>query len=58
MEVLEDLIYSDLYDIKDEIKLYRIIFGYYDRCFTVNQTLSKYGFFLKFFEKRQVQVFD
>ena len=51
-EVLGDLFYSDLYDIKDEIKLYRIIFGYYDRCFTVNQTLSKYSLFLKFFERR------
>ena len=49
-EVLGDNFYNDLLEIKDEIKLDRTIFGYFNRCFQVNEVLATYNFFLKFFE--------
>lgn len=42
--------YNDLLEIKDNIKLHRKIFGYFDRYFQVNEVLSKHNFFLNFFE--------
>ena len=53
-EVLGDDFYNDLLKIKDEIKLDRTIFGYFNRCFQVNEVLAKYNFFLKFFERRDM----
>ena len=44
--------YNDLLEIKDDIKLDRSIFGFFDRCFLANQVLAKHNFFLKFFERR------
>ena len=57
-EGLGDQFFGELKNIEDEIKLDRIIFGYYDRCFLANEVLSEHGFFLKFFERREVQVFN
>ena len=48
-DVLGNDFYSGLFDIKDDI---RTLFGYFDRCFLVNQVLAKYNFFFKFFERR------
>ena len=42
--------YNDLLEIKDDIKLDRSIFGFFDKCFLANQVLAKHNFFLKFFE--------
>ena len=53
-EVLGDNFYNDLLEIKDEIKLDRTIFGYFNRCFLVNKVLVKYNFFLKFLERRDM----
>ena len=53
-EVLGDDFYDDLLEIKDEIKLDRTIFGYFNRCFQVNEVLAKYNFLLKFFERRDM----
>ena len=50
-EVLGNDFYNDLLKIKNEIKLDRIIFGYFNRCFQVNEVLTKYNFFLKLFER-------
>ena len=47
-EVLGENFYEELFEIKEEIKLERPAFG----CFLVNQLISKYGYFLKFFERR------
>ena len=45
--------YNDFLEIKDDIKLDRSIFGYFDRCFLANEVLAKHiTFCLKFFEKR------
>ena len=52
VEVLGEDIYNDLLEIKDEIKLDRTLFGYFDRCFIANQVLAKHNFYLKFFERR------
>ena len=38
--------------IKDEIELEKTLFGFFSRCFLVNEVLSKYNFFLKFFKRR------
>ena len=47
-EVLGENFYEELFEIKEEIKLERPAFG----CFLVNQLISKYGYFFKFFERR------
>ena len=54
IQVLGKDFYHDLLEIKDEIKLNRILFGYFDRCFVANQVLSKHNYFLKFFERRDM----
>ena len=54
IQVLGKDFYHDLLEIKDEIKLNRILFGYFDRCFVANQVLSKHKYFLKFFEQRDM----
>ena len=51
VEVLGEDIYNDLLEIKDEIKMDRVIFRYFDRCFIANQVLAKHNFSLKFFER-------
>ena len=53
-EVLGDGFYNDLLEIKDKIKLDRTIFGYFNRCFQVNEVLAKYNFFLRIFERRDM----
>ena len=49
--------FNDLKDIEDEILLDRTLFGYFDRCFTLNEVLVKYNFFLKFFERPDIYRF-
>ena len=44
--------YNDILEIKDEIQFDKTLFGFFNRCFKVNEVLSKYNFFLKFFERR------
>ena len=56
-EVLGDDFYNDLLETKDEIKLDRTIFGYFNRSFQVNEVLAKYNFFLKFFERQDMFTF-
>ena len=51
-ETIGNDFYNDLLEIKDDIKLDRSIFGFFDRCFRANQVLDKHNFFLKFFERR------
>ena len=48
IQVLGEDFYNDLLEVKDEIKLDRTLFGYFDRCFIANQVLAKYIFFLNF----------
>lgn len=52
IEVLGENFYNELLDIKDKIKLDRTLFGYYDRCFIVNEVLSNHNFLIKFFKRR------
>ena len=40
VEVLGEDFYNDLLEIKDDIKLDRTLFGYFDRCFIANQVLA------------------
>ena len=49
--------YNDLLETKENIKLHRKFFGYFDRYFQVNEVLSKHNFFLNFFERRDVFSF-
>ena len=53
-EVLGDDFYNGLLEIKNKIKLDRTIFGYFNRCFQVNEVLVKYNFFLKFLERQDM----
>lgn len=56
-EVLGDDLYFDLVEIESETLLDKTLFGFFDRCFKINEVLGKYVFFLKFFERRNVYSF-
>ena len=56
-EILGDDFYNDLLKIKDNIKLDRTIFGYFNRCFQVTEVLANCKFSLKFFERRDMYRF-
>ena len=50
VEVLGPDFYKELLEIKEQIKLDKTIFGYFDTCFKVDDVLSNHNFFLTFFE--------
>ena len=56
-EVLGVGFYNELLEIKDDAKLDRTIFGYFDTCSKVNEVLSNHNFFLKFIKRRDVLRF-
>ena len=49
-KVLGDDLYFDLLEIEQETLLDKTLIGFFERCYTINQVLPKYGYFLKFFE--------
>ena len=51
-EVLGNDLYFDLKKIKNDIMLDHSLFDYFERCRSVNSILSKYNYFLRFFERR------
>ena len=51
VEILGEILFNDLKEIKEEIKLDRTLFGFFDRCFKLNIVLAKHNYFLKFFER-------
>ena len=55
--VLGDQIYFDLLEIEPETLHDKSLFGLFDRYHIINQVLAKNGFFLKFFERRNVYRF-
>ena len=44
--------YFELQKIKPAVMLDYTVFGFFDRCKTMNWVLSRFGFFLKFYERR------
>ena len=57
IEVLGENLFNDLKAVEEEIKLDRTLFGYFDRCFKLNEVLAKHNYFLKFFERRDTYRF-
>ena len=51
-EVIGNEFYLELFEIKDDIKLDKTLFGYFNKCFIVDEVLAKHNFFLKFFKRR------
>ena len=56
-KLLGDDLYFDLLEIEPETLLDKTLFGYFEQCYTINQVLTNYGYFLKFFERRNVYRF-
>ena len=56
-KVLGGELYFDLIDIEPETLLDKTLFGFFDRCLPINKVLAKHGFFLKFFERRNMHRF-
>ena len=56
-KVLCDDLHFDLLEIEPETLLDKTLFGFFEGCFIINQVLTKYGYFLKFFERRNVHRF-
>ena len=50
-ETLGDSLYFDLLDIEQKTILDKTHFGFFDRCYILNQLVSEYGFFIRFFER-------
>ena len=44
-DVLGKDFYEELVEIKDDIQFGRTLFGYFNRCFSVNKVLAKHIFF-------------
>ena len=44
-EVLGNDLYFDLLETEPETRLDKTLFGYFDRCFALNNVLVKYGYF-------------
>ena len=55
VEVLGENLFNDLKEIKEEIKLDRTLFRFFDRCFKLNKVLAKH---IIFREMRRAQVSD
>lgn len=56
-KIFEDDLYSDLLEIEPSTLLDKSLFSFFERCFFINQVISKYGFFLRFFERRNMYRF-
>ena len=56
-KILGDELYFDLIETEEETMLDKTIFGFFDKCFKINQVISKHGFFLKTFERRNMYRF-
>ena len=52
-----DDLFFDLKDIEPETFLYKTLFGFFERCHKINEVLSKHGFFVRFFEQRNMYRF-
>ena len=46
--------FFDLIEIESETVLDWTLFGFFDRCYLLKQVLTKHGYFLKFFERRNM----
>ena len=56
-QVLGDSLYFDLLEIEPETHLDNALFGFFDRCYLINKVLVKHGFFIRFFDKRNIYRF-
>lgn len=57
-ETIGKKFYNALLEIKDDFKVDRSIFGYFDKCFPANNVLAKHNFLLQFFERKDVFRFQ
>ena len=46
--------YFDLLQIESSTLLDKSLFGFFESCFSINQMIAKYGYFLRFFERRNL----
>ena len=56
-KIFEDDLHSDLLEIEPSTLLDKSLFGFFEKCFFINQVISKYEFFLRFFERRNMYRF-
>ena len=56
-KILGESFYFDLLEIEPKTMLDKSLFGFFQRCFSINKVISKQGFFLRFFERRNMYIF-
>lgn len=56
-KILGDELYFDVLEIESSTLLDKFLFGFFERCFSINQVITKYGFSLRFFERRNPNRF-
>ena len=56
-KTLGDQLYFDLLEIEPQTLLDWTLFGFFDRCYRLNRVLANHGYFLKFFERRNMYRF-
>lgn len=56
-KIFGESFYFDLLEIEPKTMLDKSLFGFFQRCFSINKVISKQGFFLRFFERRNMYIF-
>ena len=56
-KILGDDLYFDLLNIEQKAILDKTLFVFFDRCYILNQLVSKYEFFIRFFERGNMYRF-
>ena len=52
-EILGTDFYLALKEIEPDVMLDHTIFGFFERCTRINEVLAKFGYFLRFYERRK-----
>ena len=53
-KILGESFYFDLLEMEPETMLDKSLFGFFQRRFSINSAISKYGFFLRFFARQNM----
>ena len=53
-KILGESFYFDLLEMEPETMLDESLFGFFQRRFSINSAISKYGFFLRFFARQNM----
>lgn len=53
-KILVGGLYFDFKEVESGTLLDKTLFGFFEKCYEINRVISKHGFFLKIFERRNM----